>query len=321
MKQIKEMLISIVIPVYKVEQYLDRCVNSLVNQAYKNLEIILVDDGSPDNCPKMCDEWAKKDERIKVIHKENGGVGSARNEGIKRAEGDYITFVDSDDWVNDDFSKALELVNLRTDLDMISFGYIKNKQKKNIFDNLEFNIQNNEEFVKYYSLKNDLLCWNRIIKLNTLKQNKIYFGINGKGQDMGEDFEWIFRVSLECKKVLMTDIAYYVYFLNESSATQTPNLKKIIAHFENMQSVVNQLELRKFTKQQKGKILSNIFEVNYAFLKISSKLSKLDRKEFVRVYKNYKKLFVKPQRFKLKLVWLILKLFGVKFTMFALKII
>ena len=89
-------LISVIIPVYKVEKYLDRCLESIVNQTYKNLEIILVDDGSPDNCPAMCDAWIEKDERIRVIHKENSGVSSARNKGIDVATGDYIGFVDSD---------------------------------------------------------------------------------------------------------------------------------------------------------------------------------------------------------------------------------
>ena len=98
-KASKEPLISLIVPVYKVEEYLDKCVESIVNQTYKNLEIILVDDGSPDNCPKMCDEWAKKDKRIKVIHKENGGLSDARNTGIDIAKGEYITFIDSDDYI------------------------------------------------------------------------------------------------------------------------------------------------------------------------------------------------------------------------------
>ena len=92
-------LISIIVPVYKAEKYLNRCVESIVNQTYKNLEIILVDDGSPDNCPQMCDEWAEKDGRIKVIHKENGGAAMARNAALDTASGDYIGFVDSDDWI------------------------------------------------------------------------------------------------------------------------------------------------------------------------------------------------------------------------------
>lgn len=91
--------VSIVVPVYNVEDYLDRCIESIVNQTYNNLEIILVDDASPDNCPAMCDEWAEKDSRIKVIHKLNNGVSAARNAGLDIVSGEYVTFVDSDDYI------------------------------------------------------------------------------------------------------------------------------------------------------------------------------------------------------------------------------
>ena len=91
--------ISIIVPVYKVEQYLERCVRSLINQTYKNVEIILVDDGSPDQCPQMCDNYASDDLRIKVIHKKNGGLSDARNAGLRIATGEYVMYVDSDDYI------------------------------------------------------------------------------------------------------------------------------------------------------------------------------------------------------------------------------
>ena len=100
-------LVSIIIPVYNVEKYLDKCVASVVNQTYTNLEIILVDDGSPDNCPALSDVWQVKDSRIKVIHQENGGLSHARNEGLKIAIGEFIGFVDSDDWIEPNMYEAL----------------------------------------------------------------------------------------------------------------------------------------------------------------------------------------------------------------------
>ena len=100
-------LVSVIVPVYKVEKYLSKCLDSIVNQTYKNLEIILVDDGSPDNSGKICDEYAQKDSRIKVIHKENGGLSSARNAGLDIATGEYIAFADSDDSVHLDFVEKL----------------------------------------------------------------------------------------------------------------------------------------------------------------------------------------------------------------------
>lgn len=100
-------LISVIVPVYKVEPYLDKCISSIVNQTYKNLEIILVDDGSPDNCPAMCDAWAEKDSRIRVIHKTNGGLSDARNAGMAVATGELMAFVDSDDWIAPDMYEHL----------------------------------------------------------------------------------------------------------------------------------------------------------------------------------------------------------------------
>lgn len=100
-------LISVIIPVYKVEKYLDRCLNSVIHQTYPNLEIILVDDGSPDNCPELCDEWARRDSRITVIHQQNKGLSCARNAGLQIASGEYIGFVDSDDWIAPDMYRTL----------------------------------------------------------------------------------------------------------------------------------------------------------------------------------------------------------------------
>ena len=114
--------ISIIVPVYKVEDYLSRCIDSLINQTYQNLEIILVDDGSPDRCGEICDEYAKFDERIKVIHKPNGGLSDARNKGLDIATGDFIIFVDSDDWID---VKTCEIVldnAIKNKAEIVVFG-------------------------------------------------------------------------------------------------------------------------------------------------------------------------------------------------------
>lgn len=110
-----EALISVIVPVYNVEPYLDRCVQSIVDQSYQNLEIILVDDGSPDACPAMCDSWAEKDPRIRVIHKENGGLSDARNAGMAIAKGEYISYIDSDDWIAPEMLERLVAAMERDD--------------------------------------------------------------------------------------------------------------------------------------------------------------------------------------------------------------
>ena len=110
--------ISIIVPVYNVENDLDRCVKSIMQQTYKNIEIILVDDGSPDRCPEMCDKYAQQDSRIKVIHKENGGLSDARNVGLNEAGGDFVMYVDSDDYIESDSCEQL-LKTMQEDVDFV----------------------------------------------------------------------------------------------------------------------------------------------------------------------------------------------------------
>lgn len=117
--------ISIIVPIYNVESYLDRCIQSLLNQTLKEIEIILVDDGSPDNCPVMCDEYAKQDNRIKVIHKKNAGLGYARNSGLEIATGEYVAFVDSDDFVDSNMYQALYERAKRDNLDTCYCGFVR----------------------------------------------------------------------------------------------------------------------------------------------------------------------------------------------------
>lgn len=117
--------VSIIVPIYNVEKYLDRCINSLINQTLTDIEIIMVDDESPDNCPIMCDNWAKKDSRIKVIHKKNGGLGYARNSGIELAQGEYVGFIDSDDYVDPQMFETLYNKCKKLDLDICYAKYCR----------------------------------------------------------------------------------------------------------------------------------------------------------------------------------------------------
>ena len=115
--------VSIIVPIYNVEKNLDRCMNSLVNQTLKDIEIIMVDDGSPDNCQKMCNEWAKKESRFKVVHKKNGGLGYARNSGLDVSIGEYVAFVDSDDFVKTEMYGQLYDKVEKTKADTIYCGF------------------------------------------------------------------------------------------------------------------------------------------------------------------------------------------------------
>lgn len=127
-----EPLISVIVPVYKVEAYMRQCIDSIINQTYRNLEIILVDDGSPDNCGSICDEYAKKDKRIKVFHKKNGGLSDARNYGVVRTTGEYLSFVDSDDWIEPDMFELLVNTANRDRADLVNSGVYHNYSNRTV---------------------------------------------------------------------------------------------------------------------------------------------------------------------------------------------
>ena len=163
-------LISVIIPVYKVEEYLARCLDSVIGQTYRELEIILVDDGSPDNCGRICDEYAAKDSRIRVIHKENGGLSDARNAGLDIATGEYIGFVDSDDYIAPDMYEVLMQVLLQTDTDMSMCGMYevyKNRTTPSCTgDKIEVLTPTEGLRTCIYEQKIKMCAWNKLYKKN-----------------------------------------------------------------------------------------------------------------------------------------------------------
>ncbi len=211
-------LISVIVPVYKVEDYLGRCVESIRNQTYKSIEIILVDDGSPDNCPTICDEYAEKDKRIKVIHKSNGGVSSARNAGIAASCGDFIMFVDSDDflspeYVNDLISKFDESLN--PDIVIGGFTWGCNGKRK-VVDIDE------ERVVSLRALKKDFDYFYNETPLNNVfskiyKKSLLAGCLFNTKLSIGEDYVFDLNYYERCSKILFVKSAGYFY--NTSNAT------------------------------------------------------------------------------------------------------
>ena len=119
------MKLSIIVPIYKIEEFLPHCIESILSQTFQDFELILVDDGSPDRCPAICDKYAKEDSRIKVIHKPNGGLVSARKAGLQIAKGDYVGYVDGDDWIEPEFYAKLMTAAIENDADIVAEGFIK----------------------------------------------------------------------------------------------------------------------------------------------------------------------------------------------------
>lgn len=229
----KEPLVSVIIPVYKVEKYLDKCVNSVINQTYRNLEIILVDDGSPDNCPAMCDEWAKKDCRIKVIHKKNGGSAKARNVALDIAKGEYIAFIDSDDMMNYDMISTLFNVAFEQNADIVECDYSTSEQVlNNNFEIGQIVIADSKKAI-LENIRDAMfkqVIWNKLYKTSII--GKIRF-VEGKVID---DEFWTYRVVGNATKLVHIQKELYFYRQqNESVMHQQYSLKRLAgveAHIE-----------------------------------------------------------------------------------------
>ena len=224
-------LVSVVVPIYNVEKYLDRCINSIVNQTYQNLEIILVDDGSPDRCPEMCDLWGKKDKRIKVIHKDNAGLGMARNTGIENARGEYICFFDSDDYVGlQTIEVTLEKAK-QTGADVIVFGISDTDQNGKIMHSV---VPNPPKDFYYGKEVQEILLPNMVsstefnvmlsacVMLFSMKmiKNRNWRFVSERAI-IAEDVYSLMNLFSSVKSVCFISKALYYYCRNEESLTHT----------------------------------------------------------------------------------------------------
>lgn len=218
--------ISVIVPVYKAEQYLDRCVKSILEQTYQNFELILVDDGSPDNSPSLCDEWAKNDNHIYVIHKENGGASSARNAGLKIAKGNWIAFADSDDWLDRTALKTLYDLANQYNVPM-AIGGMRVVQKytdASIVMKQNAKVLSNADLMsRFFRLNGEpdthSVC-GAIIRRDILED---YSFIEGR---MNEDVETCYYLARKCEAAVYTDAPLYNYFKNIEGVTNSGFSKK-----------------------------------------------------------------------------------------------
>lgn len=218
--------ISVIVPVYKAEQYLDRCVKSILEQTYQNFELILVDDGSPDNSSSLCDEWAKNDNHIYVIHKENGGASSARNAGLKIAKGRWIAFADSDDWLDRTALKTLYDLANQYNVPMAIGGMrvvqkytdasIVMKQNAKVLSNADLM----SRFFRLNGEPDTHSVWGAIIRRDILED---YSFIEGR---MNEDVETCYYLARKCEAAVYTDAPLYNYFKNIEGVTNSGFSKK-----------------------------------------------------------------------------------------------
>lgn len=233
-----EDLVSIIVPVYNVEKYIHKCIDSIINQTYTNLEIILVDDGSPDNCGKICDEYAKKDKRIKVIHKENGGVSSARNIGIKLSKGQWISFIDSDDWIENRYFEIMIKQAKKQYVDIVLCTY--NRVSKNNVEKINI-IKKDKLFNAREYLINSLnpqtgfgFCHMKLIKKECIKD--IRFNSN---LVVGEDALFNIQLSNNISKAFFIKETLYNYRNNSNSAVKRYDKNYVNKYLESMKTCKN----------------------------------------------------------------------------------
>lgn len=234
-------LVSVIIPVYNVEKYLRDCVDSVLSQTYKNIEIILVDDGSPDNCPSICDEYATKDSRVRVIHKENGGLSDARNVGIDIANGEWLCFVDSDDVVNVEYVNVLLSAAIQNDCDIAICGYKRFSADeeiniKNSFSNTKTRIISPVEAFKnqYISdVTRYVVAWNKIYKKKLFSIDIRY----PKGRLHEDDFT-TYKLFFRANKIADLSAVLNFYRTRNESITAKYSTKRILdyitAHTESL---------------------------------------------------------------------------------------
>ena len=235
----KDKLISVIVPIYNSEKYLNKCIDSIIDQTYKNLEIILVDDGSPDNCPTICDDYSKKDSRIIVIHKQNGGVSSARNAGLERATGEFISFVDSDDYIKNDMYENMIAYQNKYNADIVkcAFSYVISeviKPRDLTYDSTLYNlldpVEKNDFYNMFGQVKLFTELWTYFINSKIAKSIKF-----DENYAFGEDLLYIVNCFGKAKNVyISTDSFYYYNYIDNSAANSSKN---VIRNLNNIISV------------------------------------------------------------------------------------
>lgn len=289
-----EDLISVVVPIYNVEKYLKKCIDSIVHQTYKNLEIILCDDGSTDSCPQICDKYADMDLRIKVIHKTNGGLSDARNVGIESATGKYILFIDSDDFINENMIFYLYDALIKNQADMACCQRQEvDECGKKLKSNKKYNtfiVNENEECMREF-LNNpqmDTVAWGKLYMRSMFKNIRYPVG------KYHEDVFTTYKLIAQCKKIFVGEEKYYYYRIRtDSIMTSTFNRKHMDSIKGNEERAIFIQE--NYPKLQKYANAGILYAVNKCVVRLA-KCKTLDDKsismngvimEFQKYYRKY----------------------------------
>ncbi len=272
--------VTVIVPVYKVEPYLRNCLNSLLNQTFKNWEAILVDDGSPDQCGLICDEYASQDNRFRVIHKKNGGQSSARNLALPISNGDYICFLDSDDFLSENALEELIALAHRYQADIVQCNYIRGDKTifPEISDKIEIKILDNHDVFTQFVAK--IIPWGKLYKKEVIGDIPFPEGI------INEDDFTTWKFYYNAKTIVVTSEPLYYYTINPNSTManqqRKPNLNYFNAYRERIAffEQVGERDLEAISRIQWMKSLAMLYSNN--------QLTDEDRKEIKRIFtENY----------------------------------
>lgn len=315
-------LVSIIVPVYNIAQYLERCVNSIIHQSYKNIEIILVDDGSTDNSGQICDSFKEKDNRVRVIHKINGGLSSARNAGLDIIKGEYIGFVDGDDFIDTYMYEELVKAILDNDADIVQTGFKHTDENGNIkderifkeatYDNLD------EMFYQRFEEKNiHVGVWTKLYKSEIFRNVRFFEGY------VFEDYAVMPGLLNECKKFVVISGAFYNYCSNPQSISKSNvSLNTIQSRLKTPLHVLECIE--NIDKKYMGYAYRYICESSIAgYFKIK-KTDRIDQKtkiiltrQLILQYRKYFRFFKKNILFKRRNILSKIKLHVFSMTPYA----
>lgn len=284
--------VTIIIPVYKVEEYLDRCLNSVIKQTYTNLEIILIDDGSPDRCYDLCDSWKLKDSRIKVIHKKNGGLSSARNAGLDIATGDYIAFVDSDDYIASNMIEIMLDAALRNNVNVVCCGRtrVSKKSKIEMFTLPQEQLITGQEAIKQILIGGSVeeAAWDKLYKADIFNKRRFPNG------EINEDIVQTIEILGENKWIVHVGRALYYYCENQNSITTSkynPKKKICIKHLD---------QISKYLKENCPQLLKCFYDLELRYcqgvlylLLDNAETLKNNKNDYMEVYKRFKGAFKK----------------------------
>lgn len=304
--------VSVIVPVYNVERYIDRCMQSLLNQSLQDIEIIIVDDGSPDNCPILCDKYSQKDNRVKVVHKKNAGLGYARNSGLEIATGEYVAFIDSDDFIDKNMFEYLYKLAHDKSLDVIYCGFntyrnnkvVSTKSEENTYKEYQGidcyevlkgmlgNLGNKNKIVKY-----EMSVWHSLYKLDTIKKNNITFC--SEREFISEDI--IFHIDLirHCNKIAFIPERFYYYCVNNNSLSKSFKNDRFERHLILFNEITRRLKDNNYDFPKN--IANNLFllKIRYDFTIINSyQLTFWEKYSYVKQLMNHKHLRELVKKFK-----------------------